>query len=161
MRESIVTVIDHTASWGDRRREDVFPAIYRQYQAPASVHDCQTKIKALKWEAQDVRSQREKLLPTTPFGETDKAVKALRTRLNKLSAAKRAYIHWLALEEGEEPPERIEGTQLSTDAKLAEIARSLKDIAAVLREDLKGAKTEADLEEELRVIQQRLEVAFV
>ncbi len=161
MRNNIVSVVDHTSSWGNRRRDDVFPAVYRQNPAPSDAQDCRNRIRAVREEAGEAREERERLLADGSQDGCEKWIKTLRTRINKLAAVNRAYMHGLVREEGVTPPDPIQGTQLSLEAKVNEVARSLKDLVAVMQDDFADEVSESKLRERLRTIAQRLDTVFV
>lgn len=162
--------IDLTHTWGDRLHGDIFPAVYRRYRAPVSISECEQMIADLADVVTFISDQYEAarkeaiglgLDPVRDRATKDK-LKVVRTARNRYEAIRRAYIHWLAVEQGGPVGLSVIGaTQLSTKARMDLLGQAIMRLIDLYIEDLDETKSVADVKESLQLLRQQLDAAFV
>lgn len=175
MRNTIETIIqpdydgDHTESWADKRHPDIFPAVYRRYQAPVDEEECQQMVSDLSAlivlindQYNDTRAQAVSL-GMNPASDlpTKNKLKTIRSARNRYEAVRRAYIHWLSAGAGTELVRSIGKTQYNNRDRLDAMADGLKRLTDIVTADLRGEEPEEDLLSALELLRNQLEVVFV
>lgn len=160
--------IDLTHTWGDRLHGDIFPAVYRRYRAPKSVSECEQMISDLATVVSSIADQYESargeaiglgLDPVRDRATKDK-LKVIRTARNRYEAIRRAYIHWLAVEQGEPVGLSVIGaTQLSTRGRIDLLGQAMLQLVDLYIADLDESKSTAEIKELLHSLKQRLDTA--
>lgn len=160
---------DFTASWGDRRHGDIFPAVYRRYRAPFHAAEAQQQIDELAEVITGLNSLYEQTC-TKAIGlgidhrrdqPTKDRLKQIRTNRNRHEAVRRAYIHWLATEQGSplSLPE-LGVTQLSAKSRQELLGASVLRLVELYLADLRGDTSTPQLEEQLEQLHRELTGVF-
>lgn len=159
---------DLTHTWKGRLHADIFPAIYRRYRAPLDKEEAEQQIADLAAAIQELGRRFEQEKTSTHALGLDsksspiwKSIKELRTLRNRYEAARRAYLHWLALENGDPEPLPVLGrTQYSDKTRLELLAQAVTSLINLYASDLSEERSNAELKEELQSLRQQLHVVF-
>lgn len=162
--------VDLTDTWVERRHEDIFPAVYRRWRAPLDREECEAMINDLAELIVRINDQYDEtrqqaitlgLNPTQDRPTKDK-LKSIRSARNRYEAVRRAYIHWLACEDGNSDAVPVLGvTQYSGKARTEALGAAMKKLLEVYIADLNGEEDDQALLRELLVLKRQLESVFV
>lgn len=162
--------IDLTHTWGDRLHGDIFPAVYRRYRAPSNASECEKMIADLADVITSINDQYEAtrqsaiglgLDPLRDRATKDK-LKIIRTARNRHEAIRRAYIHWLAIENGKPVGlQTVGATQLGTRARVDFLAQAVMELIDLYIKEMDETKTLDEVRESLYTLKRGLSAMFV
>lgn len=160
--------IDLTDTWAGRIHPDIFPAIYRRYRAPLNVEEARRQIDDLGAAIEELNRRFE--LEKTSANSLGlrsksnpiwKSIKELRTLRNRYEAARRAYLHWLALENGDPELLPVLGvTQYSGKTRLDLLVQAVITLVNLYASDLNDERSSMELAQKLESLKQHLQAVF-
>lgn len=162
--------VDLTSTWLDRCHQDIFPSVYKRYRAPVGNQECEQMIQDLTEMIKNLNDQYEEtrnaayslcLDPGRDRPTKDK-LKGIRTARNRHEAIRRAYLHWLSIENNEPINVPVTGvTQFSTQKRIEILASTVNKFINIYLRDLSDQSNSNDLQAELNQLQKQLQVVFV
>lgn len=162
--------VDFTETWGDRRHNDIFPAVYRRHRAPHDPAEAEQQIEDLAVVITRLNGQYDQArqdaiglgLDPTRDRPTKDRLKVIRSARNRYEAVRRAYIHWLAIERGE--PQLLPSlgaTQYSGKARIELLGSVVLTLLDAYLADLEGEVDPQVLRPQLQLLRQQLAAVFV